>query len=500
MKLSHLSSHTRAARPLGLAAALLGAWCAAHGADGAPAAAVPAAMAASAAPSPAATPAASPASSPMTMPAARAASSPAAARDKDVVLDAPARPRAAPPARESRSTLLNTPVHDAATAGALGELGLDLLRQSSRASGQAQHNAVVSPLSVAAVLGMAHAGAAGVTARELATVLGSASGGERVYAQRLPALLDRLTPAAGAPARPPSAAQPFTMANRVWLGQQVVAAVQAPYAALVTERFNADAGLVPFHEADAARRAINAWVSQHTAQRIPELMPAGSITPNTRVVLTNAVHFKSPWARAFDPAVTAPRPFHVQGGPPKMVPTMSDDRAVLTGVVDGVTVYELPFAGNAWSLIVGMVPEGHTLDGLETDLSGLDLAAWSGALKPMSCRFEIPRFSIAAGSRSLKEALQALGVQRAFTDAADFSPMLGKAGAGTYLDNVFHAATIVIDESGGEASAATGGAVTAKSFSLPPKTCAVDRPFVFAVLHKATGAPVFVGKVADPGA
>ena len=438
---------------------------------------------------------------------ASVATQPASApKPKDVVLDGPdaqGRPAAAPAGRGDRAPRLNSPVHDAATAGTLAELALDLLRQQSQESGNAQHNAVVSPLSLAATLGMAHAGTSGPTARELALLMGTGSSGERMFGQRLPALLDRLAPATGSAtaARTDAARRaPFTMANRVWLGKSVVPAVPTSYAALVTERFNADAGVVPFENADIARRAINSWVSAQTAQRIPDLMPAGSITPNTKLVLTNAVHFKSPWARPFDPSATAMRPFQVQGGPPKMVPTMVDERQVLTGVVDNITVYELPFAGEAYSLVLGMAPAGHTLNGFETDLAGLDLAAWSPALKPVNCRFEMPKFSIGAGSRPLKQALQALGLQMAFSDSADFSPLLGKAAKGVHLDNVFQSATIVIDEAGGEAAAATGAAITAKSFSPPAKVCAVDRPFIFAVLHKASGAPLFVGKVADPGA
>jgi serpin B len=441
--------------------------------------------------------------------AASAVQPASAPQPKDVVLDGPAASAstaagarasaaASAPAPDGRAPRLNSAVHDAATAGALAELALDLMRQHSQASGNAQHNAVVSPLSLSAALGMAHAGAGGSTARELALLMGSGSSGERLFSRRLPALLDRLSlsPSSTAGARQ----DPLAMANRVWLGQNVVTSIPPSYAALVVDRFHADAGVVPFDNPDAARTAINGWVSQQTAQRIPELMPAGSITPNTRVVLTNATHFKSPWARPFDPAATVARPFQVQGGPARMVPTMVDQRQVLTGVVDNITVYELPFAGEAYSLVLGMAPPGHTLNGFETDLAGLDLAAWSSALKSTTCRFEMPKFSIAATSRPLKQALQQLGVQAAFSDAADFGPLLGKAAKGVHLDNVFQSATIDIDETGGEAAAATGAAVIAKSFSPPDKVCAVNRPFIFAVLHKASGAPVFVGKLADPAA
>ena len=121
-------------------------------------------------------------------------------------------------------------------------------------------------------------------------------------------------------------------------------------------------------------------------------------------------------------------------------------------------------------------------------------------------RFQLPQFSISAGSRSLKPAPQALGVQTAFGDRADFSCLLGNDGQGVRLDNVFHSATIVIvivivnNEAGGEAAAATGAVIMPKSSGRRPTVCAVDCPFIFAVLHQASGAPLFVGKVADPTA
>ena len=451
---------------------------------------------------------AQPAAAVASVPAASPAAVSAPAQGlKDVVVDVVPAPNAAatpvpPPTGRSasqpgRSAVFTTPVHSAATAAALAELGLDLMRQHSSETGDAQGNGVVSPLSVGSALGLVHAGTSGVGARELGTLLGSGRTGQRVFSHQLPALLNQLAAPvsrAGRPAGP----QPLTMANRVWLDQLAVSAVPQTYAAMVKDRYNADGAVLPFAKAEEARQTINNWVSQRTGKRIPTLMPAGSVTAATRVVVTNAIHFKSPWAKKFDAAATQPMPFAVAGGAPKMVPTMSDERTVLAGVVDNITVYEIPFAGDAYALLIGMPPPGHTLQALETDLAGLDMAAWSSRLKPQTCKLELPRFNIAPVSRALKPALQALGVKTVFTDQADFAPMLGSAARGMHLDNVHHSASITIDEDGGEAAAATGAAMVAKGFTPQVARCAVDRPFVFAVVHKASGAPLFVGKVADP--
>jgi serpin B len=436
------------------------------------------------------------------------ASSPPEVVKKDVVLDNAARPVATPP--RTAGTLVPTPgarsaspatpsarryaaaAHDAATSGALAELALDMMRQQSAAAGQAQVNSVVSPLSLTAALGMVHAGTAGASARELATLLGTASAGDRIYTARMPRLLDSL-------AKPGVAGAPFVIANRVWLDGGVAASVPTTYSAMVTDRFNADAAIVPFKQADVARKSINDWVSQKTAKRIPELMPAGVITPNTKMVVTNAIYFKSKWEQPFNPEFTVPKPFQaVLGGPAKSVPTMVDERQVRLGTIDNIMVIELPFAGNEFNLLVGVPPAGHTLNAFETDLEGLDIASWGAQLKPTTCRLEMPKFSIDPVSKPLKDILQAMGVKTVFGPEADFAPMLGKAAQGVSLDNVFQSATVIIDEQGGEAAAATGASASSKSFSMPAPACAVNRPFIFAIVHRATGAPLFVGKVADP--
>lgn len=395
------------------------------------------------------------------------------------------------PTQVGAATRASTAAQDAALAKALAELGLDMLRSQSAQTGDAQVNGVVSPLSLASALGMIHAGTSGAGSKELARLLGtSPTSGQRAFVQRLPSTLDRLAS--------PQAKRALTMANRVWVDKGVADAVPNSYAATVTDRFDADGMMVSFTQAEAARKSINAWVADKTAQKITNLMPEGSITANTRLVVTNAIHFKSPWVTPFSASQTKERPFFVAPKSAKPVLTMIDEREVLTGMVDNITVFELPFAGDEFVLRLGMPPAGHSLDAFEKDLDGAEMAEWGRSLKPSTCRLELPKFNLAPVTRALKPTLQDLGVNTVFGPDADLSVMLGKAAKGVYVDNIYQSATMVLDEQGGEAAAATGGAAQAKSFSMPAPACPVNRPFIFAVVHKPTGAPLFVGKVADP--
>lgn len=372
---------------------------------------------------------------------------------------------------------------DTDTPAALADLGLALLRQPGPA------NAVVSPVAVAAALGMVHAGLNGPAEDEIEALF--APRAAQPVKQRLPALLQQLGGG--------STASPFVMAGRVWMDVGVAAAVPPAYLRRMATRYGADAARVPFAQSEATRAQINGWTAQRTAGRVAELLPPGSITPDTRITLTTALHFKSPWERPFDATKTADRPFAVAGAAaPKAVPTLQDERGVLQARVDGALVMALPFAGDAWTLLLAVPAEGSTVQALAGSLDGRRFAAWQAALQPEKCAFALPKFSLAPRAASLRAPLEALGLKQVFTPAADLRPMLGRRAKDVHLQDVFHAAGIRIDETGGEAVAAAAATVQGKSLSLPVPACAVDRPFLFAVVHRATGTPLFIGRIGDP--
>jgi len=92
-----------------------------------------------------------------------------------------------------------------------------------------------------------------------------------------------------------------------------------------------------------------------------------------------------------------------------------------------------------------------------------------------------------------------MGMEDAFSGAADFSGMTGRRDL--FISAVVHKAFVAVDEKGTEAAAATG--VTMKLTSLAPPTQPVvfraDHPFVFLIRDQVSGAILFMGRLADPG-
>ena len=103
---------------------------------------------------------------------------------------------------------------------------------------------------------------------------------------------------------------------------------------------------------------------------------------------------------------------------------------------------------------------------------------------------------------SLKEQLGAMGIALPFdAKRADFSGIdAGKDRL--YIGDVVHKAVVKVFENGFEAAAATAvmmAAGAAAPVPTEPLEVVVDRPFFFAIIHAETRAPLFVGRVADPG-
>jgi serine protease inhibitor len=105
----------------------------------------------------------------------------------------------------------------------------------------------------------------------------------------------------------------------------------------------------------------------------------------------------------------------------------------------------------------------------------------------------MPRWDFAI-DLDLIPPLQELGMKAPFGAGADFSGML----PGVWIDQAVHRANITVDEWGTEAAAVTGLGFNESGPPPPNVTIRADHPFAFAIVDTQTGAPVFIGHVADP--
>ena len=114
----------------------------------------------------------------------------------------------------------------------------------------------------------------------------------------------------------------------------------------------------------------------------------------------------------------------------------------------------------------------------------------------------MPKFKLEPEAMLLGKMLQTLGMKLAFDlpeKSADFGRIAPrKSDDYLFLSEVLHKTFIVVNEKGTEAGAVT--AMTAGAAGEPEKPIEihVDRPFLFVVQHRKTGACLFLGRITDP--
>jgi serpin B len=351
-----------------------------------------------------------------------------------------------------------------------------------------------SPFSIHAALSMTREGAAGETAKEMDAALRMPEGGAGDGYLRLGTAL---TPRSVEDDRGTSApAYALSVANALWAQQGFP--LDPGFVARVRDTYGAPVTPVDFAVPAKAREIVNAWASKETRGKIPTIIPEGMPPPDARLILTNAVYFKSPWMHPFSEHATKPDAFHRSDGTTVEVPMMRRQGHYAYRETQGAQVLEIPYVGGDLSMFVVLPKERGGLAALEEKepLSGAVDATTRRELVAVT----LPKFTFTWGA-DLSPALRALGMRGAFGPAtADFSRMT--AAERLFIGIVLHKAFVAVDEKGTEAAAVTAVMMRATAAPQPaePIQFRADHPFRFLIVHRATDTILFAGRVADPTA
>ncbi len=368
-----------------------------------------------------------------------------------------------------------------------------------------QGNVFFSPSSIRTALAMTWAGARGQTEQQMRDVLRFGVDGDRVhdlFARLIDDLNDPGTDEEGNPH------YELAVANALW--GQADYPFREDFVNLLNDRYAAGLHEVDFvTETEPSRQRINDWVAEQTRDRIRDLMPEGSITPDSRLVLTNAIYFLGGWEHTFNENRTTDATFHLPDGGTTEVPTMRQRERFRMMRGDDVKLLELPYRGGEMSMVVILPREGEedehpgaALQRLQEAgrLTDANLHTWMEQLahRPRGGEVEVhlPRFSFTS-EMSLNQALSAMGMRDAFDESrADFTGIASVEDL--FISAVQHKAFVKVDEEGTEAAAATGIAVGVTSLPPEPETFHVDRPFLFVIRHHESGGLLFMGRVTEP--
>ena len=205
-----------------------------------------------------------------------------------------------------------------------------------------------------------------------------------------------------------------------------------------------------------------------------------------------AMTFDAEWASPYEPQSCSEGTFRASDGTEQTVTYLSgEERGYLE--VAGATGFVKHYSGGRYSF-AGLLPaEGSTPEEL---LEALDGATLLNALcEPQAKKVytRMPKFT-ASTTASLRPVLEAMGMQTAFTDAADFSLL---SDTPLKIDAVQQKTYLQVDESGTIGAAVTSIPIMATTAveTEPPKYVELTRPYLCVIFDHETQSIVFLGIV-----
>jgi serpin B len=364
-------------------------------------------------------------------------------------------------------------------------------------------NFFVSPPSISTAMALAYRGAKAETATEIAKVM------------HYPSPPEASAVAAGEAYRSMSTKGPgreLATANSLWVQKGLP--LNPDYVRDLGAHFGAALHEVDFKNApDAARLLINAWVEERTNNRIRQLLAKPDVRDDTKTILVNTIYLKALWARPFEASETRSEPFRTADDrqiPMALMNQRADFRPVSR---DGVQAISLPYQSGELDMVVLLPQSPAGLSAFEDGLTAAKLDEWLKRLDSAPAAdtiLTLPKFRM-EWRADIAPLLKRLGMEIALSDSADFSgsKFVNPRSAdddelAIKIGSVIHQTFLEVDEGGAEAAAATAVVeilVTGGRMGRPPPVVfRADRPFLFLLRDRRTGALLFIGRIAEPPA
>jgi len=365
------------------------------------------------------------------------------------------------------------------------EFGLDIF-QSVYADKETPENFMISPLSISLALSMAYNGAETETKEEMSKAMRMEDFTRDEMNDIYQKLIDELTKV------DPKVV--MEIANSIWYRNGYP--VQQDFLDVNNTFYNAEVEEADFMDPNTLTR-INKWVSDKTHEKIPTIL--NEISPDAVMYLINAIYFNGKWSQEFNPESTQELSFAIANNQYVQAPMMGREDTLNYLSNDTFSAIELPYGKGNFNMMVMLPNFDKSVDDVIAQFTPENWKKWQSDMKiTNNIDIRLPKFKVEFEIK-LNQILQNMGMKQAFTAQADFIGI--NPARDLFISFVKHKTFVEVDEEGTEAAAVTiiGFETTSAGPNEPQKTyfhC--DRPFLFAITEKETGAILFMGKIGNP--
>ena len=334
-------------------------------------------------------------------------------------------------------------------------------------------NAVISPMSVISLLGIAAASTDGDTSEEIVRLLKAESKDELLYwiSEIIKIIMS---------------SDSTESASVVIAAEKIKDYINPEYKDMIGKFF--DAGLV---SSSNIVKDVNKWVNKKTRGMIKNI--ADDSMSDMLAALLNAITFISDWSKKYKSDDIEPGEFTNYDGN-VCRPEMMFSKEKLYVENEFYTGFIKAYKDDNFSYMALLPKKKRSKSFFRRALYTSELSDLYKNAQFTTVYTTMPEFKIDY-TENLTAFLERNGIKNIFTNSADFSPMASNIPL--KLDSILHKAHIEVDRRGTKAAAVSFAYVEAGAAPMMGETKSVilDRPFIYAIMHNNTGLPMFVGTV-----
>lgn len=279
----------------------------------------------------------------------------------------------------------------------------------------------------------------------------------------------------------------MTYANGLWYKNEF--SLRDEVARLLSNSYMADCNARDFSDKSALIQEINGWSNEHTNGIIPEILQ--QISNEAVAILANAIYFKGSWAVPFDEKETEKADFYGLKEASKVDMMHRKDMQHY--------VYDAKYEAIRMQVGKGAYEVSVILPGNDEDMAefiaGFDYEAFTNKRSIDDIvDYYLPRFKFSSSEMPLTGVLGNMGM----TSLSELRRVSMFNEPVSARHDIYQRTGMEFNEKGAE-----GAAVTWDNMDTSPgdgeapdiTTVRVDRPFIFFITEKTTGAMLFAGRM-----
>nr|WP_300005230.1 serpin family protein [Tissierella sp.] len=247
----------------------------------------------------------------------------------------------------------------------------------------------------------------------------------------------------------------------------------------------------------SASQKISNWVGENTGENLGNKADDFRLDKDTVMKLINTVNFYDEWIDSFDENHTVKDKFTLEDGQQIQTDFMNMTYGSHGFVgAKGYTSSALQMKNNN-SMIFILPDEGVSPEDILSDPGILEDAIsslYSEKSQMGEVVFKIPKFNFQS-TLDLKDLANQLGIETAFMDTGDFSPLSDTRPL--FISDIKQSSTISIDEKGIQASSFTSIDYAGSAQPDGRAEMILDRPFIF-LITGLDKSPLFIGVINNP--